>query len=100
LDDPMHVVVITGELDLASRDETVRACTAAGQVDVIVEMAGLAFMDCAGYGALIAARTLLEFRGGSLTLVNPCGQPLRLMVLIGEGKGGSGTSSTRVGRGA
>lgn len=89
-DDPMHVVVMTGDLDLASRDETVRACTAAGQVDVIVDMASLMFMDSAGYGALIAARTLLEFRGGSLTVVNPCGQPLRLMSLIGRSEGGPG----------
>jgi anti-anti-sigma factor len=83
-DDPAHVVVMTGELDMASRAAAFRGCTSVGTADVVVDMAGLVFMDCAGYGALIAARAILERGGGSLTFMDPRGQPLRLLTLIGE----------------
>ena len=89
-DDGLHVIVLSGDLDLASRSAAVRACLSPGHVDIIVDLAGVVFMDCAGYGALIAARTVLERIGGSLTLTNPCGEPLRLLSLIGQGERSSG----------
>jgi len=81
-DDPMHVVVMSGELDRASREVAVRACTLPNQVNVFVAMADVTVMDCAGYGALLAARSILEERGGSLSLLDPGGAPLRLLGLI------------------
>jgi anti-anti-sigma factor len=79
---PLHVVVMSGELDCASRAAAVRACTAAGHLEVVVDMAGMVFMDCSGYGALVESRTILERRNGSLSLSNPQGEPLRLLSLI------------------
>lgn len=98
-EEPVHVVVMSGELDLGSRGAAFHACTSPAHVDVIVEMAGLEFMDCAGYGALVAARTILKGRGGSLSLTNPGGEPLRLLSLIEQGENGpralpSGDSSS------
>lgn len=82
-----HVVEIGGELDLASRNAMVRACTARRHRAVVVDMADLTFMDCAGYGAIANARHVLEHRGGSLLLANAVGEPARLLDLIGGSAG-------------
>jgi len=88
LDHRRHVVVMRGELDVASRVAAVRACTLSDHVDVVVDMADVTFMDCAGYGAFVEARTTLEQRGGSLSLTGSVGEPLRLLSLIDEGTHG------------
>lgn len=76
------VVALAGELDLASRDIAVDSCTRDGQRHIVVDLGGVTFMDCAGYGALVSARAVLEQRGGSLTLRNQKDQPSRLLTLI------------------
>jgi anti-anti-sigma factor len=75
-------VHVTGELDIATRDLVHRACLAGGHLVVAVEMADTTFMDCSGYGGLVAARLDLERRGGSLTLRGPTGQPAALLALL------------------
>jgi anti-anti-sigma factor len=50
---------------------------------VVIEMSALTFMDCCGYAGLVAARRVLEERGGSLTFSNQEGQPARLLVMLG-----------------
>ena len=77
-----HVIWVSGELDLASRDLMIQTCVLSDHRVVVVEMAELTFMDCAGYGALISGRRVLERRGGSLTLAHAAGEPLRLLALI------------------
>jgi anti-anti-sigma factor len=77
-----HVVVMTGELDMCSRASATRSCTAVDYVDVVVDLAGLAFMDCAGYSALTKAKAILGSRGGSLVLSGAVGEPLRLLMLL------------------
>ncbi len=42
----------------------------------------MTFMDCCGYGALVAARRALRLEGGSLTLRNQSGQPAALLGLL------------------
>lgn len=83
-----HVILVRGELDLASCGVMIDSCVKVGQRVVVVELAGLTFMDCAGYGALIAGRQDLERRGGSLTLAHATGKPLRLLALIDAIDGG------------
>ncbi len=85
--DSMHVVVLAGALDRASREATIRACTLTDHVHVVVAMAEVTFMDCAGYGALIVASVALRRRGGSLSLLDPAGEPLRLLLLIEQLEG-------------
>jgi anti-anti-sigma factor len=79
----LRVVNVSGELDMGTRDSLERACLANDDMSVVVEMADLTFMDCCGYGALVAARQVIQERGGSLTLSNQVGQPARLLMLLG-----------------
>ncbi len=81
-DDPLFVVEMSGELDLGSSTAAIRACTSTDQRHVLVDLSGLTFMDCAGYGALASSATILETRGGSLVMMNPIGEPRRLFDLI------------------
>lgn len=83
-DGPTSVVALTGELDAAHCADVARACMSPGHVDVIVDMADLTFMDCSGYGALVASRNVLRTRGGSLSVLDACGEPLRLLTLAEE----------------
>lgn len=84
VDDPLHVVELWGELDQVSRAAAISACSSAEHLDVMVDLSGLLFLDCAGYGALVAAAAELELRGGSLALMNAVGEPRRLLALIEE----------------
>ena len=78
-----HVVRVSGELDLAGRETVIQSCTRAERpLDVVVDMAELTFLDCAGYSALSSARSSLLQRGGTLTLINGVGEPARLLALI------------------
>jgi anti-anti-sigma factor len=77
-----HVIWVGGELDVTTRGFMLESCVQVGHGAVVVEMAGLTFMDCAGYGALVTGRRVLERRGGSLSLVHAAGEPLRLLALI------------------
>lgn len=107
-DDPLFVVEMYGELDLASSTAAIRACTSSDHRDVLVDLSGLTFMDCAGYGALASSTKLLEARGGSLVMTSPVGEPRRLLALIeeqgedlcapvryGEGSASAATTVTR-----
>jgi anti-anti-sigma factor len=77
-----RIVQVGGELDLATRNFVRRACLAGRRKTVVVEMAEMTFMDCSGYGGLVAARLTLQERGGSLTLRNQAGQPAELLNML------------------
>jgi anti-anti-sigma factor len=81
-DGPDRVVQIHGELDVATRNVVRRACLGGRRRTVVVEMGGATFMDCSGYGGLVAARLALQRDGGSLTLRNQVGQPAELLALL------------------
>jgi anti-anti-sigma factor len=83
-DGPNHVVALSGELDLSARVAAIAACASADHVDVHVDLSGLTFMDCAGYGALAVAASILDGRGGSMVLLNPVGATRRLLARIEE----------------
>jgi anti-anti-sigma factor len=77
-----RIVHVSGELDVASRNVMSRACLENGDKSVVVEMAEMTFMDCCGYGGLVAARQVLAQHGGTLTLRNQTGQPADLLVML------------------
>ena len=77
-----RVVQIGGELDVATRNLVRRACLAGRRKTVVVEMSEMTFMDCSGYGGLVAARLALQVDGGSLTLRNQGGQPAELLTML------------------
>ena len=76
-----RVVQISGELDIVTRRSVRQACLG-GLDNVEVEMADTTFMDCCGYGALVAARRALQEKGGSLTLCHQVGQPAELLTIL------------------
>ena len=55
---------------------------AATGTHVQVDLAATTFMDCGGYSALVAARQVIEGRGGTLTWRGATGGPARLLTLI------------------
>ena len=80
-----RVVRFAGELDLLTCHVANRACLEGDRIAVMVDLAETTFMDCCGYGGLVAARLVLEQRGGSLTVRNQTGQPARLLALLRMG---------------
>ncbi len=81
-DNGVRVVRVGGELDIATRTDLFGKCLAGKPLDVVVDMADLRFMDCGGYGGLLAISVVLSEQGGSLTWRNHTGQPARLLALI------------------
>ena len=82
--DGHRVVRLSGELDLVNRDLVRRYCLEGNDVAVVVDLSDLTFIDCCGYGALIAARRILTDLGGSLAIYNQSGQPAFLVSLLSE----------------
>jgi anti-anti-sigma factor len=78
------VIHVTGELDLATRDQLVTASTAGPHPTVTIDLGGVTFMDCSGYGSLITSRHIIQSQGGALTITGQTGQPARLFELIAE----------------
>jgi anti-sigma B factor antagonist len=71
---PGHVVVVLrGELDVTDATRFARALPVAATSGfrVIVDLAGLAFMDCSGLSALVSARGQARRAGGDLALAAP-----------------------------
>jgi anti-sigma B factor antagonist len=79
-----HVVVmLRGELDVADAAGVAAAlAVVAGRVpEIIVDLAGLEFIDSSGVAALARGRKLARHAGGDLLLAAPQHQVLRLLAL-------------------
>lgn len=76
------VVRVSGELDLATRERLFLACTARHRLSIVVDLSALTFIDCGGYGGIVAARNVIEADGRMLTMRGAQGQPGRLLDLI------------------
>jgi anti-sigma B factor antagonist len=77
-----HVVVaLRGELDMIDATDVAAALAVviAREPEIIVDLAGLEFMDCSGVTALLRGRKLALLAGGDLRLAAP--QPGVLLVL-------------------
>jgi anti-anti-sigma factor len=77
------VVALCGELDMADAAEVDAALTAAaaGGRKTIVDLAGLAFIDCTGVAALARAQRRVRQVGGSLLLTAPSPRVRRVFEL-------------------
>ena len=84
------VINVTGDLDLSTRDLYMAVATAGHHPAVVIDLAGCTFMDCSGYGSLVASRLAIEGDGRSLTITGQTGQPARLWKLIAEMESGHG----------
>ena len=81
-EDTQRVVWATGELDAANHDQLVVAATAGDHPATVIDLAGVTFMDCSGYGSLTTSRLAVESDGRELTTRGQTGQPARLFELI------------------
>lgn len=79
-----HVVVsLRGELDVADAASVAAtlAAAATGGLEIIVDLAGLDFIDSSGVAALAHGRTHARYAGGDLVLAAPQQQVLRILTL-------------------
>lgn len=79
-----RIVRIGGELDLATRVACFNACVNGDGDNIEVDISAITFMDCSGYGALMAARASLEQRGATLSVTHPTNQPALLLELLAD----------------
>jgi anti-sigma B factor antagonist len=85
-----HVVVaLHGELDVIDAADVAAALeTVAGRGPrIIVDLAGLEFIDCAGLAALARGREHARLAGGNLVLAAPHERILRILAIIGPAHG-------------
>ena len=77
------VVVLYGELDVADAADIAAALAlvAASAADIIVDLAGLGFIDSSGVAALARGRKLARHAGGDLLLAAPRREVLRVLTL-------------------
>ena len=77
------VVVLCGELDVADAADIAAALAmvAAGAPEIIVDLAGLEFIDSSGVAALARGRKLARHAGGDLLLAAPRREVLRVLTL-------------------
>jgi len=77
------VVALRGELDVADAANVVAALAAvvAREREIIVDLAGLEFIDSSGVAALVRVRKQARRAGGDLLLAAPSLQVLRLLAL-------------------
>jgi anti-sigma B factor antagonist len=80
------VVALRGEFDLADvpavESHLIAVVAACGPV-VIVDMAGLAFIDCCGLGVLVRVRNWIRASGGDMSLAAPPQHVRRILRLTG-----------------
>jgi anti-sigma B factor antagonist len=79
-----HVIVaLRGDLDVtdAVSVAVALAAAAARAPEIIVDLAGLEFIDCGGVAALARGRTLARHAGGDLRLAAARQQVLRVLTL-------------------
>ena len=72
--EPPIVVPFSGEIDVASGAavrSTLQACLDHGHLDVVVDLAGVTFIDAAGLGVLVGAQRRFDRAGGRLRVERP-----------------------------
>lgn len=77
-----RLIRVTGELDLASRDEFFDACIAGTQSAIEINLRSLTFMDCGGYSGLVKVRVAAEANGRTVKVRESTGQPNWLIAMI------------------
>ena len=77
------VIGLHGELDIADAADVAAAlaAAAAGRTEIVVDLAGLMFIDCSGVRALARARARHE--GGVMLLAAPRRVVLRVLAMTG-----------------
>src|SRR5689334_8606128 len=79
------MVRLSGEIDIAMRDEVLAKLEAAAkQSDIVdVDLSTVTYADSTALGLLIGLRNQLRERGGKVRLISPTARVLRLLELAG-----------------
>jgi anti-anti-sigma factor len=87
-EDGRVTVVLSGECDLAVREELIAVLLDAARSApvVIVDLGGLTFMDSSGIHGLVAAHRSLRDDGGCLYAINATGVVAQVLDLTGVGE--------------
>jgi anti-anti-sigma factor len=82
--DGLAVVALRGELEVADAASVAAAlaAVAARAPEIIVDLAGLEFIDSSGMAALVLARVQARRAGGDLLLAAPQDQVMRVLAVI------------------
>lgn len=81
-----YVLDVAGELDLHTAPqlrESLMAAIDEGRLQVLVNLADVAFMDSTALGVLVAGLKRAREAGGDLALVVPDGPPRKVLTLTG-----------------
>jgi anti-anti-sigma factor len=78
-------VILTGEIDLSNVDSLARALAAAPYASdrVVIDLAGVTFLDSTGIAALVVAQRRAVVAGRRLTVANAQGMVRRVLDLTG-----------------
>ncbi|MFD7696712.1 STAS domain-containing protein [Streptomyces sp. NPDC059805] len=82
------VVALRGEIDLSTATSLMMrldALTSAPSPDLVLDLRGVTFIDCAGLGVLCRARNRVRAREGRLRLVNESARFRRMLRLADLG---------------
>ena len=80
------IVTVTGEITLkqsrnAMLHDKVRSLVQRGHKHVLVDLAGVSFVDSAGLGELVQTNSTMKNHGGALKLFSPTSRLRELLVL-------------------
>ena len=80
------VVSVAGEIDAGTEcalRDVLTSVLARREPQVVVDLAGVAFLTSSGIGVLMGARKVLAAAGGSLMLASPRGEVAQILSLTG-----------------
>jgi anti-anti-sigma factor len=82
---PFTVITLAGELDLSTaprlQQELIRTRTTSPRL--VLDMAGLTFMDTTGLRVIVKAHAHAQESGGTVTLAGVSGAPLQVLQITG-----------------
>lgn len=83
--DPEGVVVVTGEIDMASGPLVESAATAGGGSPVVIDVSGVTFIDSSGLRSLLAISRSATAANTTVTLRGVGPEVARLLEITGTG---------------
>lgn len=78
------VVHVAGELDLTTKDQLFAVATVGKHPAMVIDVADVTFMDCSGFGALVASGLVINGDDRTLRIRGLTGQPAHLCDLIAK----------------